>query len=144
MKEKMLSVFTEVDMKNVDVASYLRMVKEEEKLKLHQVGKYYSLEESLRKDCSCLLDSIPCNDCSDSGLMRESKSKDFEFALAILTFKQHYVLSSFFGLLGEEQPIENIAKFLKVKTKKVNSIKEKAINRLRNSDGARHLLQVYL
>ncbi len=128
----------------VDMTSYFRMVKSEERFLLHQTEEIFSLDAPQRRN-GRLLDVVPCENCPDSDLMEDSKNRDINKVLAILPSKQHEVVCNYFGIGTDVVlPLEGISLLLGINIDQVKKLKRKAIERLKSSSQAMDILRCYL
>lgn len=77
----------------------------------------------------------------DDGLMLESLKQDIKRALGSLTKKEERILIQYYGIAGNQaMSLDEIGKENDLTRERVRQIKEKAIRKLRNNPGNRHLL----
>ncbi|MDI9339537.1 MAG: RNA polymerase sigma factor RpoD/SigA [Sediminibacterium sp.] len=77
----------------------------------------------------------------DDGLMLESLKQDIKRALGSLTEKEERILIQYYGIAGNQaMSLDEIGKENDLTRERVRQIKEKAIRKLRNNPGNRHLL----
>lgn len=77
----------------------------------------------------------------DDGLMLESLKQDIKRALRSLTEKEERILIQYYGIAGNQaMSLDEIGKENDLTRERVRQIKEKAIRKLRNNPGNRHLL----
>lgn len=77
----------------------------------------------------------------DDGLMHESLKQDIKRALGSLTEKEERILIQYYGIAGNQaMSLDEIGKENDLTRERVRQIKEKAIRKLRNNPGNRHLM----
>lgn len=119
------------------LVEHMRRVREEERILLSKNSfiSIFSPFSKGKEKCDCLIDFIPCQDCADAALIKESKKAELEILLGTLTPEQYYVISRHYELDGcEKKSFESIADCLKITKKEAHKIHDDAILILRGKE----------
>lgn len=103
--------------------------------------KFFALDNPMNR---ILSETVASCDCTDGCLLDESKKLTFELILEQLESKQYYVIAHTFGVDNCKRKSEHkIAKAIGVTTKMVKTIKDEALQKLRQPQNS-NLLRCYL
>jgi len=127
-----------------EIAKRLKISEDEVKDTMHIANSHVSLDDpySNDQDDNALVDYLTDENAEmpDERAYDNALSSDMEKALNTLTEREKVILTLYFGLNGEEpMTLEEIGKELKLTRERIRQIKEKAIQRLRTSSGAKFL-----
>jgi len=109
-------------------------------------GRHLSMDAPFADGEDGSLKDVLINDDSpnaDTGLMKESLSREIDRALSTLTERERDIVRLFFGIEKPEMTLEEIGDHFGLTRERVRQIKEKAIRRLRHSTRSK-LLKAYL
>ena len=80
----------------------------------------------------------------DENLTKESLTKDIEYMLSILTYREAVIIKMIFGIGREKKStLEEIGEHFNLTRERIRQIKEKALKKLRNSKEVKNLI-IYL
>ena len=109
-------------------------------------GRHISVDAPfVEGEDNSLLDVLVNDDSpmADRGLVNESLSREIERALSTLTEREKDIIQMFFGIGCQEMTLEEIGDRFNLTRERVRQIKEKSIEKIRNS-GYTHILAKYL
>lgn len=128
---------------NKEVAQYLEIREDVVELSLENALQFISMDAPLSmEDESVRVGDMMAdeNPTTDSGLMKESLSKDIKRAISLLTEKEQEVLNLYYGFgLENGLTLEEIGTKLNITRERVRQIKERALRRLKNQKRSKAL-----
>ena len=130
-----------------EIANLLDLDEEEVKSSLKNAGRHISMDAPLiQEDENNLYDVLISEDKNtpESDLMNDSLKIEIERAISTLSARESDIIRLYFGLnLKNPWSLEEIAMKLELTRERVRQIKEKAVNRLKQSSRS-NLLKSYL
>jgi RNA polymerase primary sigma factor len=131
---------------NEELADLLELPHDKVTDSMRVSGRHLSMDAPFQDGEDGSLKDVLVNDDSpnaDTGLMKESLSREIDRALSTLTERERDIIRLFFGIEKPEMTLEEIGDHFGLTRERVRQIKEKAIRRLRHSTRSK-LLKAYL
>jgi len=130
-----------------EIANSMEITSEEIASSIRNARRPVSIDAPFNADTNNRIIDVLQNgqtDDTDSRLLENSLVKDVEEALKKLTSREAKILRLYYGLNGEKpHTLEEVGVIFKLTRERVRQIKEKALEKLRNSKN-RHALHIYL
>jgi RNA polymerase primary sigma factor len=130
-----------------EIAEFLDMAPHEVENVLNGTKKHFSVHAPIGSRSSddnfSILDTLACHDddIPESILEEESLQTEINFSLSILSARESFIVSSYYGLRSRQSmTLEEIGRNCGLTRERVRQIKERAIRRLRKCSNRNNLL----